>query len=93
MNNESVLHISNFKDYTHNQLVEMLSMLQTEVKLLRHNKEYDVEVMRHTILALEARNKNLDQEIEKLKSLIRQYLQMLEKPLTFKERIKGKKII
>lgn len=93
MNNEKVLHITNFKDYTHNQLVEMLSMLQTEVKLLRHNKEYDIEVMRHTILALESRNKNLDQEVEKLKQTTQKYLQLLEKPLTFKERLKGKKII
>lgn len=93
MNKDQVLHVSNFKDYTHSQIVEMLRVLQMEVKTLRHSRDYEIENLRDLIQKLESKNQQQLTEIEKLRTFSQTYLKLLEKPLTIKERLLGKKII
>jgi len=93
MNKDQVLHINNFKDYTHNQITEMLKILQMEVKTLRHSRDYEIESLKDLIQKLESKTTHQTEEIEKLRKNSLTYLQLLEKPLTLKERVLGKKII
>lgn len=93
MNKDQVLHITNFKDYNHTQLTEMLSMLQTDVKTLRHSRDYEIENLRDMIQKLESKTKQQQEEIEKLRASSQLYLKLLEKPLSIKERLTGKKKI
>lgn len=93
MNKEQILNMSNFTDFTSNQVVEMLRVLQLEIKTLRHNRDYEIENLRHTITSLDSKLKIQETEIKKFRELTQRYLQLLEKPLTIKERLKGKKIV
>lgn len=93
MNKEQILNMSNFTDFTSNQVVEMLRVLQLEIKTLRHNRDYEIENLRHTVATLDSKLMSQESEIKKYRELIQRYLQLLEKPLTIKERLKGKKIV
>ncbi len=93
MNKEQILNMSNFTDFTSNQVVEMLRVLQLEIKTLRHNRDYEIENLRHTVATLDSKLMVQESEIKKYRELIQRYLQLLEKPLTIKERLKGKKIV
>lgn len=93
MNKDQILHITNFKDYTNNQIIEMLRLLQMEVKTLRHSRDYEIDTLRDTIQKYETKNKLQIAEIEKIKKTCQSYLILLEKPLTIKERLTGKKKI
>lgn len=93
MNKEQILNTSNFRDYTQNQLIEMIRVLQTEVKSIRHNRDYEIEQLRHQILILDKRCQTQSTEVEKLKTTCQRYLALLEKPLTIKERFTGKKTL
>ena len=86
MNKEQVLNMTNFRDYTPNQIIEMLRLLQIEIKTMRHNRDFEIENLRHTIIALDSKFKVQELEIKKLRESNQRYLQLLEKPLTIKER-------
>jgi FtsZ-binding cell division protein ZapB len=91
MNKEQILNTTNFRDYTQNQLIEMIRLLQMEVKTMRHSRDFEIENLRHQILTLNSRCEHQAAEVEKLKTTTQRYLKMLEKPLTLKERLSGKK--
>jgi len=93
MNKEQVLNTTNFQNFTSSQIVDMLRMMQLEIKNMRHNRDYELEQLRHQITILEAKTLIQDTELQKLQDMNRLYLQLLEQPLTFKERLTGKKHI
>lgn len=64
MNKEQVLRLTNFRDYSPQQLIEMIRMMQAEIISTRHNRDFEIENLRHQILSLDAKIKLQESNIQ-----------------------------
>lgn len=88
-----ILNTTNFNSLSQQQLVEMIRVLQAEVKNLRFNKSYDAEARNNHIITLEQKIQTLTHDNLQLKKNFQAATQIMFKPLTWKERIMGKLFI
>jgi len=90
INNDDILNINDFSQFSKNELVEIIVSLSDELKYQRYIKNNKLTDLNTSINLLKEENKNLKLKLDVAINSNKIYTKHLFKPLSFKERLFGK---
>lgn len=87
---DDILSMENLSNLSQTQLIQIVNILQNEVKKLNSSKDWDRQKLVDTIQVLNDKNKSLEIINDKYKKSVLNYHNILKRNLTVKERVLGK---